>query len=103
MATATDAAMFRESTPPAIGIFTTRSAPLMASRESPSPSVPKIIASRSGWSAARTSKLMAPSPRAKAATVKPWSRNTCTPPGQLSIRVHGTWNTVPIETLTARR
>src|ERR1035437_917664 len=44
MATALAAAMFKESTPPAIGILTTRSAPRMARRESPSPSVPKIIA-----------------------------------------------------------
>ena len=46
--TALAEAMFRESTPPAIGIFTTTSAPLTASRERPSPSVPKTIASRSG-------------------------------------------------------
>ena len=54
MATALAAAMFRESTPPAIGILTTKSAPWIARRESPSPSVPKTIASRSGWSVARS-------------------------------------------------
>ena len=75
----------------------------MVRRDRPSPSAPKTTASRSGGSAARSSRLTASSVSAKAATRKPLSRSTSSPPGQGSMRVHGTWNTVPIETRTLRR
>ena len=41
--------------------------------------------------------------RAAAATVKPFSCSSPMPSGQGSMRVHGTWKTVPIETRTERR
>ena len=52
MATAAAAATLSESTPPAIGIRTVRSAPPRVRRASPSPSVPRTSARRSGGSAA---------------------------------------------------
>ena len=35
--------------------------------------------------------------------MNPLSRSSLEPPGHGSMRVHGTWNTVPIETRTLRR
>ena len=102
-ATAAAAATLSESTPPAMGMRTVRSAAARVCRASPSPSVPSTRASRSGGSAARRSSDTEPSLSARAATVKPSSRSMSTPPGQGSIRVHGTWKTVPIETRIALR
>ncbi len=88
---------------PAMGIVTTRSAASIAPRDRPSPSVPSTSASRSGGSATTSSRLTASSARASAATTKPSSRSRSRPPGHVSNRVHGTWNTVPMLTRTERR
>lgn len=102
-ATADAAATLSESTPPDIGIITVESQAAIVERRRPSPSVPKTMAVRSGAFAAKSRMATESCSRARAATWKPSSRNESTPAGQDSIRVHGTWNTVPMETRMERR
>ena len=47
--------------------------------------------------------MIASSDSASAAETNPAARSAATPSGHGSIRVHGTWNTVPIDTRTERR
>ena len=90
-----------------MGMRTTSSAAVMVRWDSPSPSVPRTTATRESGAvqageAANSSSATEVSDSARAATVKPcaWSSSMA---GQRSIRVQGTWKTVPMETRTLRR
>src|SRR5699024_3541160 len=100
--TAEAAATLRESTPPLMGIITVESQAAIVDLRSPAPSVPKTTAVRSGAAAANSRSPTESSSSASAATRKPCSCSVRIPSGQDSIRVQGTWNTVPIETLMER-
>ena len=90
-----------------MGMRTTSSAAVMVRWDSPSPSVPRTTATLESApvhavEAANSSSATEVSDSARAATVKPcaWSSSMA---GQRSIRVQGTWKTVPMETRTLRR
>lgn len=99
-ATAAAAATLRESTLCDMGIRTTWSAAAMVSCGSPSPSVPIIMARRGIVVSSGSAMDIELSVSAIAAVVNPMLCSFSYPP---SSQVQGTRNTLPMDTLTARR